>query len=84
MLEPSKNEKEDSDEGRAFQSGEDYRYFERGGVQDKHYRRAVQEAWCFGSDLLPHPQIVCVQCKKVIVDLVTLKDMTSEVLDETR
>ena len=32
----------------------------------------------------PHPQVVCVQCKKVIVDLVTLKDMTAEVLDETR
>ena len=32
----------------------------------------------------PHPHVICIQCKKVIdPELVTLKDMTTEVADET-
>ena len=32
----------------------------------------------------PHPHVICVQCKKIIDPvLVTLKDMTAEVADET-
>jgi hypothetical protein len=34
MLESSKSEKEYSYEGQAFQSGEDHRYFEGGGVNN--------------------------------------------------
>jgi len=34
MSEASKSEKEDSDEGQAFQSGEDYRNFKAGGVNN--------------------------------------------------
>jgi len=32
----------------------------------------------------PHPHVICVRCKKIIdPDLVTLKDMTTEIADET-
>jgi Fur family peroxide stress response transcriptional regulator len=32
----------------------------------------------------PHPHVICVQCKKVIdPNLLTLKDMTAEIADET-
>lgn len=37
-----------------------------------------------GNNPNPHPHVICIQCKKVIdPELVTLKDMTTEVADET-
>ena len=37
-----------------------------------------------GNKPFPHPHVVCVQCKKVIdPELVSLKDLTAEVIDET-
>ena len=37
-----------------------------------------------GKKPYPHPHVVCIQCKKVIdPELITLKDMTTEVADET-
>ena len=37
-----------------------------------------------GNRPYPHPHVICVKCKKIIdPDLVTLKDMTEEVAEET-
>ncbi len=37
-----------------------------------------------GNRPYPHPHVICMQCKKVIdPELITLKDMTAEVADET-
>ncbi|MFC1856603.1 Fur family transcriptional regulator [Thermodesulfobacteriota bacterium] len=37
-----------------------------------------------GNQPYPHPHVICVKCKKIIdPDLITLKDMTAEVTDET-
>jgi len=37
-----------------------------------------------GTKPYPHPHVICIQCKKIIdPDLFTLKDMTTEVEDET-